>query len=486
VSLPDRTHRGSTRDAGAHVRLCQGGLQRCHPMPGRGVAGWGEFGPAGVARRVITEATTTEARAWLSGVASVALVGVGSGCPSGVFQLRRLGQGPTRGTQGRGCEVRVWQGQPAILPVVPQRIQHPSGGGLCLAESGMCGSGGRGSCAASPARSRSPASRWGTGTRASSSTWRHHCRRRGGKPGSIPVSRGGRGAAGSEHRRGGHREPEAPAPQAAEACAPGAGQGPSSQGWEEPGQGWEEPSQGWEEPGQDVPQGRCRARQGRPSAAGLSPQAGTGLVRENHAVHVEDLPHREHGHTPPVGAGGPRRRMGRVRSAAARERRTVRPDRAQGVPMAPLVEDCSTCVVMRLKDPRMGVPSVRHQSRSGPQRSTKHPRRRACGEAKRLWNQVSVLPSGRRSVTKQEAPQTRRSREGIPGLHFRPGSTSTSEWHLRVMVSRRRPRRRPWRLPRRRCLRVAPVSSRGRSVPRGRRAPTRSPRGGAGPGPRRR
>jgi Probable transposase len=123
-----------------------------------------------------------------------------------------------------------------------------------------------------------------------------------------------------------------------------------------------------------------------------------GLVRENHAVHVEDLPHRGHGHTSPIGAGDPRRRVGRVCSAAARQGRTVRPDCAHRGWVAALLQDVLALWACHgrhaAQDPRMGLSRLRGRARSGPQRCDQHPRRRACGEAKRLWSRCQSFPRG--------------------------------------------------------------------------------------------
>jgi probable transposase len=124
-----------------------------------------------------------------------------------------------------------------------------------------------------------------------------------------------------------------------------------------------------------------------------------GLVRENHAVHVEDLPHRGYGHTPPVGpvihdAGWgswgccTRRPNGRAGTCTPWIDGCPPPRRAR--PAGRSWTPCRSKIRARV------CPGMRHQSRSRPQRGTKHPRRRACGEAKRLWSRCQSFLRGER------------------------------------------------------------------------------------------
>jgi hypothetical protein len=117
--------------------------------------------------------------------------------------------------------------------------------------------------------------------------------------------------------------------------------------------------------------------------------------------HVEDLMHRGGGHEPSVSSRDLGCRMGRVRAAAGGEGGTLRPSRGDGVSVVAVVEGpvgsvgtwwtpwpltvrewfCSECGARHDRDHR---------------RRQEHPRRRACGEAKRLWSRCqSCLRRGR-------------------------------------------------------------------------------------------
>lgn len=113
------------------------------------------------------------------------------------------------------------------------------------------------------------------------------------------------------------------------------------------------------------------------------------LVRENQAAYVEDL----------NVAGMVRNRrlarsisdagFGQVRAAVGRKSRAVRTHGSEGGPLVPLIQNVlgvrSGARFDAAPGPRMDVP-VRRCPRPRPQRSDQHPRRRAGGEAKRLWS----------------------------------------------------------------------------------------------------
>jgi hypothetical protein len=82
--------------------------------------------------------------------------------------------------------------------------------------------------------------------------------------------------------------------------------------------------------------------------------------------------------------------LGPVRSTHRGEGRTPRPCRPQGLPVAAQLQDL---LDLRTRDgphavesPGVDVSGLLHGPRPRPQRGTRHPRRRAGGEPKRLWS----------------------------------------------------------------------------------------------------
>lgn len=112
------------------------------------------------------------------------------------------------------------------------------------------------------------------------------------------------------------------------------------------------------------------------------------LTREKPSGPRGRLVRHRNGPQPQVGAGGPRCRMGAVRSAAQGECRQVRPDRRHSVTVVAQLEDVRGLRTRHrhsaAEHQDVDMPPLRRNPRPRPQRGTQHPRRRAGGEAKRL------------------------------------------------------------------------------------------------------
>ena len=100
--------------------------------------------------------------------------------------------------------------------------------------------------------------------------------------------------------------------------------------------------------------------------------------------------HRGDGRQPPFGPGDLGCRMGAVRADHRREGRPLRAHRASGVAVAGVEQDMLGVWApgrqAPVANPAVDVPSVPGGSRSRPQRRQGHSRRRAGGETKRLWS----------------------------------------------------------------------------------------------------
>jgi hypothetical protein len=377
VSLPDRTQRGSAAGAGAHVRLWASGVQRRYSGVGRGIPCGSEDQPDRSAAEGdhTGENHRVACLAVRSGQCGVGAVGPGR--TSGVLELLRLGYREAHGPQGRQAPVQVSQGHPTIIPAYPQRllsgIRRPAVSGQDRECAGplvtrpafrtIVGHGhlGAGRALLCVVRSRGPADPASAG-------------RAGGRGGSWNRETGH----GRRYRWSavGCGQPQDPSAQTAEAAQAGAGESASRQKQQEPSQ--------------VAAQDRRPAFQGQPDPAGLSPQAGPHSGPRQPSGSRRGFEHRRYDSQSSAGARHPRRRMGAVRADHRGESRPVRPDGAQGIPLVAQLQDLlgvrASDAGHAVEGPRLDLPSVRGGARPGSQRSQEHPRRRACGEAKRQWS----------------------------------------------------------------------------------------------------
>ncbi len=377
VSLPHRTLTGSAVVVGPYVRLCAGSVQRRPAVSGEGVQGRGEDQPdrgaaAGHHPRQDHRGASLVVRGRVGGTGAV-----GAGRAPRLPELLRLDDGQAAGPQGRTAPVEVPEGQPTVVPAYPQRLQ------LAPQWRALPGQGRRHAGALVPRPARRP--EFGHDHPGARRPLLRQLRSRGRTDTVARCGAGGRGRSG--YRPAGHGrihlgqarrrgEPPAYGPEATQARSPGTGKSP--------------PYQRRVQQGQDATECRCAAWQGVSCSAGLSPQAGTlAGAREPSAV-CRGPEHRGHGPESPVGAGDPRRWLAPVRPTGAGEGRAVRAHRGDGVSLAALVEDVFGLRARHghhaAARPRVELPRLRGGARSGSQRRQEHPRRRAGGEAKRLWS----------------------------------------------------------------------------------------------------
>ena len=113
----------------------------------------------------------------------------------------------------------------------------------------------------------------------------------------------------------------------------------------------------------------------------------TAIIRDNQAVYAEDLV-RDRARPDPDGQVGPRRGLVGVREDAGIQGGKARPALREDRPVRPV--DRAMLGLRRQQReqaaarPRVDVRGLRRRPRPGPERRQEHPRRWACGEAKRL------------------------------------------------------------------------------------------------------
>ncbi|SMD06120.1 hypothetical protein SAMN05660733_03738 [Lentzea albidocapillata] len=385
LSLPCRTEPGSTAVACADVWLRQGCVQRRDPLPRRCIPRRGEdLADRGAAARdhrgQDPRGTGLAGRGCQCGVGAV-----GPRRASGVLELPRLGDRTSPWSQGRPSSVQVPQGQPAVCPVHSQRIHHSAERTAVSGEDRRCenplvagtavgavighGHPGAGRPLLRQLRGRHRAGtvgRAGAGSRCGSRPGPASDRRRYDWPAQA---------------RG---EPEKSRSKTAQVGPSGTGEGPSRQGKCESGK--------------VASQGRDIVQQGVSHAAGPSPQRSPCPGPREPSGLCRGLEHRGDGPQPVVGAVDPRCWLGPVRTPDRGEGRAIRPHPAPGVPLAAQFEDlldvCARYGCHAAGDPRLDVSALRRRTRSGSQRRDQHPRRRACGEEKRLWSRCQSPTSG--------------------------------------------------------------------------------------------
>ena len=361
-----------------------------------------------IQRRVITQAKRTPERAWLAEVASVALV---QACQD----ARRAYRNWFDSRSGRRKGRRVGQPEVPDASTAVSRSGSPAtaspctGPGCMWPRSARCGCAGRGRCRRCHPASPSSASRTAATTpRSWSSGTRPRCRRWRVPPGSTlawpgwlrsPASDGTvEQVANPRHLRAAQRQ-LARAQRAAHPEAEGIGQ--PRQG---PGPGRDRAPQGPRPAGRSPPQARPAADPREPSGRRR------GLVR-GRAWHGPGWPRASttpdgqpwsgcwRTRPPSTGAGSSRSVAGSRPPRSARPAGPGRPQAAQ--------------------HPRLGLPGMR--GRPGPrrQRGPQHPcRRRAGGDAKRLWRQCQPRATPGSCQRSRNPPRRRMSgAAGIPAVH---------------------------------------------------------------------
>jgi Helix-turn-helix domain/Probable transposase len=125
-------------------------------------------------------------------------------------------------------------------------------------------------------------------------------------------------------------------------------------------------------------------------AAGLSPQAGFGVGSRESSDPRRGPQHRGHGQEPSFGAGDFGRGVGPIRADHRREGRAVRAFGASGITVAGVEQNLlpmwAPARRIAAPGPAVDVPSVPGGPRPRPQRRQNHSRRRSGGETKRLWS----------------------------------------------------------------------------------------------------
>ncbi|PQM48737.1 hypothetical protein C1Y40_01103 [Mycobacterium talmoniae] len=302
---------------------------------------------------------------------------VGQRLPAGLAQLLRLPVRQAAGAQGRPATVQIAQGSPAVVSAHPQRIQPEAQRPV------VCGQGRRGPGALV--------------TRAAQHTIVGHdhprtrrpplreLRRRSARHAAAGNRPGGWGGCGDyppgdnrHHRRATSRrcEPEALGPQTAKTRTVGAGEVP--------------PAERIEQQEQNAAQGRHCARQGRPSPAGLPPQAGFDVGAREPSNPRRRPQHCGHGQKPSPRSGDFRCGVGPVRADHRRESQPLRAHHAHGVAVVGVEQNMLSMRESARRtaaaNPAVDVPGVPGRPRPRPQRRQSHSRRRAGGETKRLWS----------------------------------------------------------------------------------------------------
>ncbi len=385
LPLPDRTVSSSAVNVGAHVRVLPGGVQRCCPRSGGRLEGWGETvlgrsPAAGDHRGQDQGGPQVAGRGGISGVGAV-----GRRRTPRLSELLRLQCWSPQRTEDGASSVQVEEGQPAVVPVDPQRVQHQTQRPIVSGE-------GRG-CAGPLVTAAAIAAQFGHDhPGAGRALLRQLCRR--GRADTVAHGGAGDRCRPGHHEVGdlcghhgcppGHRQPEAPGRQATQAWPAGTGKGT--------------PRQGQQEPGENLSTGRCSARQGSPRSAGLSPQADPRADPRQPSGSRGGSEHHRDGTQPAAGEGDSRCRVGAVRSAVAGKGRAPQPHRHESVPMAALVQNMLGVWACHGGDaaegPGMDLPRLYHTARPRLQRRTQHSRRRAGGEAKRPWSRSKTSIRG--------------------------------------------------------------------------------------------
>ena len=375
LSLSHRTEPRAGRGSGSDIRVLPGGVQRRAEGPRCGLPCWCKtFGYGG--SKAGYHPGQSNFRAAVACRGSQCGVGtVGERCPTGVSQLLRLPLGRAQGSASGAAAIQVAQGRSAVVSAHSQWIPCAIGRTIAF------GKDWRSTCAVVTQSTQPtifghhhPRDRW-------SLLREFRCR-----SASLPLAgrdsrsrdRFGNYAPGDDchHRRqvSGGVQPTTSGAQVAQAPPTGAGESSTAEGIEEQGQ--------------DTAQDCHSAWRGCTCPAGLSPQAGLGAGSREPSDPRRGPQYCWPGCQSPASARHLRCWLEAVHADYRRESREVWTDHLCGLTLAGVQQDLfclqSSAYGTSAARPRVDLSYLRHRTRSGPQRSQNHSRRRAGGEIKRF------------------------------------------------------------------------------------------------------